>query len=632
MADNDNDLMPKPRQQQRAPFDMAFGDSIAAMQIRHGVGGHEGPQYKETRPGSGQFPAINPGDTASVGEPPSRVLQRLQLALQQNPTLFKGKRLFLSPGTSNNPAQVADIKQIFDTIKGLGDNAPASVVVPGVGPGVRGNQQGAVNTVLEPMVNDAGFKYYDPQGLKWQGDGVHPANALAMQAGAAQTIGAAPAAPAAPAPNQLAPQPTATLQPATFHPRYGNVIPYDASQLTKAIGVTQQQYDDWRSYLARRESAGYGQLPNGVTSSPVQLPGQTGPGYMGRYQMGTNEIVSTAHAMGIPVPSQQEFLGNPQLQEQMFEQYTLNHHNQLVRETPQYANANPQSQLAMLMGAHIGGVGGLQTYLATGQGPVDKNKVGVADYVREGYGALGLSGPQYAPAQPSTTEPPPPRYVSTPSGSGFGSGLPITPSAPPVTTGGGLEAPPAAPGYAATPDGSGYGTGLSADPQTNITRFAEPQGYTDYNPLWGHSLDPGTMRVGGAVGNVVQGQPQPQLPNPDAGSVDQAGGPSGAAAGQSQPPGQMTAKQMFALGLATGFRGVPISYDPWASLQRFPQERGRPSSYLGGLTPVSDPRISVPGVSYSPVSNPFFSVIRQPGRSGSGSEIAAQQASYGSGG
>lgn len=619
MADNDNDLMP--RQRPRAPFDMAFGDSIAAMQIRHGIGGHEGPQYKETRPGSGQFPAINPNDTASVGEPPSRVLQRLQLALQQNPTLFKGKRLFLSPGTSNNPAQLNDIKQIFNTIKGLGDNAPASVVVPGVGPGVHGNQQGAVNAALEPIVNDAGFKYYDPQGLRWQGDGVHPANALAMQAGAAQTVGETPAPAPAPSPSPLLPQPTATLQPATFRPPYGDVVPYDASRLTGALGVTQQQYDTWRSYLAQRESAGYGQLPNGIRSSPVILPGQTGPGYMGRYQMGSNEIVSTAQQLGVPVPSQQEFLGNPQLQEQFFEQYTLDHHNQLMN-TPQYANANPQQQLAMLTGAHIGGVEGLRNYLATGSDRADAYGTSIGNYVNSGYHVLGATAPQYAATTTAAPAPQPPLFTAAPQGSGFASGLPpITSNVTPTT-------------YATLPDGSGYGTGLSADPNVNIARFAEPQGYTDYNPLWGHSLDPGTMRVGGAVGNVVQNQPQPQLGLPP-GSVDEAGGPSGAPAGaqsQSQPPGQMTARQMFALGLASGFRGVPVNYDPWASLERFPQNRGRPSSYLGGLTPVSDPRIPVPSVSYSPVSNPFFSVIRQPGRSGSGSEIAAQQASYGGGG
>ena len=247
------------------------------------------------------------------------------------------------------------------------------------------------------------------------------------------------------------------------------------------------------------------------------------------------------------------------------------------------------------------------------------------------YTGTGL--PTVAPpaGAPPATAAAPPRYVPTPTGSGYSSGLPTAPAVAPVTDGG-LGAPSAAPGYAATPPGSGYGSGLSADPNANLTRFAEPPGYTDYNPLWGHALDPGTMRVGGAVGNVVNNQQQSDtqpggvsyLPTPATSAADQsaAGGPGG-------PPADMTGSQMLKMLLATGFRGVQVNYDPWESLKRFPQNTGRPSSYLGGLTPVSDPRIPVPGVSYSPVSNPFFSVIRQPGRSGSGAEIAAQQASYG---
>lgn len=293
------------------------------------------------------------------------------------------------------------------------------------------------------------------------------------------------------------------------------------------------------------------------------------------------------------------------------------------------------------------------------------------DFSNTAYPQQVFSDYQQASGSPYTgtglpAGPPPPRFAPTPQGSGVGSGLPAAPSLTtptPPSVAGDLSvspdlqpfvtqpqgsaadalgtAPAAPPPYAAAPAGSGMASGLSSDPTLNIQRFADPAGYADYNPLYGSPL-----RVGGAPGTAVQQQQQQDtqpggpasLPYPGtqgtpATAQGGAGGPGGASAGAaSKPPGQMTAAQMFALGLSTGFRGVPVNYDPWASLQRFPQERGRPSSYLGGLTPVSDPRIPVPSVSYSPVSNPFFQTIGRAGGGGYGAEISAQSASYSPGG
>lgn len=654
-----------PRRQRQAtpqpPFDVAFGDSIAVQQYRHGIGGTADDQYKyEGQP-------IKPGRTGGVGDPPERVLARLRMTLQADPTFFKGKRLFLSPGTSNNPAQLAQVKEIFDTLKGLGDNAPASVVVPGVGPAVHGNQQGAVNAALEPIVRDAGFKYYDPQGMRWA-DGVHPANALDMQNGAAQLIGAAAAVPQTaggaptnplqppPPPASLQPQPTAPAAPAAFRPPYGYVVPYDASRLAQAMGVSQQQYDTWRSYLAHRESASYAQPPNGIRSSPVILPGQTGPGYMGRYQMGSKEIVATAAQLGVPVPSQQEFLGNPQLQEQFFEQYTLNHHNELMN-TPQYANADPAAKLAMLTGAHIGGVGGLQTYLQTGYQRRDANGVGVGDYVNAGYRALAqqaggtpplpppppgaMQPPGTLPQVPSTTVPspgpPPPSYVQAPPGSGMATGLPPAGPAP-------AGAPPVQPSYVPAPQGSGMASGLppATGPDFNPSQpWWEPQGTVSYQP------DPRSpLTTGGAVPRAVSQQqtqdtgaggpaslPYPGTQGqPDTGPASNVGGPSGNSSTW-QPP-QLTPGLLSSM-------GVRNSYDPSAiekiGIIRNPQvpPNALSQSHLG-LAPPGREFAAAVDVARIPslrtVQSPFFSLLGQRGGAAVGHEIGAEVASQPSGG
>ena len=175
-----NQLAPQGQMQgQGGPlrFGTAFGDSIAALQINHGAGGVTGPQYNARNPA----PFVT-GQTAGVGDPPERVLARLNDTLQENPDFFKGNSptspLFLSPGTSNNPQQMEQVQQILDRLNEAGVK---NVVVPGVGPGVANYQD--VNKQLQGMVSKAGYTYYDPSGLKWA-DGIHPANAVAMQQGA----------------------------------------------------------------------------------------------------------------------------------------------------------------------------------------------------------------------------------------------------------------------------------------------------------------------------------------------------------------------------------------------------------------------------------------------------------------
>ena len=145
------------------------------------------------------------------------------------------------------------------------------------------------------------------------------------------------------------------------------------NNVASAVGLTPEQYNTWSNYLIKRESSGnYGLPPNKK-------------GFMGLYQMGPEEISEAAKRVGIPVPSQEDFLANKDhVQDRLFENYTLQHHQELMKN-PTYANAAPQQKAAILMGAHLGGVDGVQKYLASGgkYNPDDDNGHGthISDYV-----------------------------------------------------------------------------------------------------------------------------------------------------------------------------------------------------------------------------------------------------------
>jgi hypothetical protein len=160
----------------------------------------------------------------------------------------------------------------------------------------------------------------------------------------------------------------------------GEVIPHTAStDLLSGTGMSAAQYDTFRQYLAGRESSGYGEPPNQE-------------GYMGRYQMGPDEIKEAAARLGIANPSQSEFLSNPDLQERLFENYTLAHHNQLM-SNPAYANASPERRAAILAGAHLGGVTGVNRYLAGGSDASDRLGTHISSYVTGMGAAMGAPAP-----------------------------------------------------------------------------------------------------------------------------------------------------------------------------------------------------------------------------------------------
>src|SRR5215471_11483042 len=142
-------------------FDVAFGDSIAAQQINNRrIWGGVGPQYNAVEP----FP-FDVWHTAGVGDPPSRILQRAQYLLNQNPDYFRGKNVF-APIGSNDTREMSAVEDYLNLLK---KNEAANVVVPGLGPGVRNSA--VANKTLKRLVEGAGFTFFAPQ-VQWAADGV----------------------------------------------------------------------------------------------------------------------------------------------------------------------------------------------------------------------------------------------------------------------------------------------------------------------------------------------------------------------------------------------------------------------------------------------------------------------------
>lgn len=194
--------------------DMALGDSIAVQQYHHGLHGLGTPkQYNSRSP--------DPIDwntnkyTGEVGAPPTRILARIKDMLAKDPDAVRGHNVFLGIG-SNQPdveGEFDTIPQVLSTLKAAG---VGRVMVPALGPGVANS--GALNVQLADMVKNAGdnFTFFTPN-IKWQKDGVHPADGAAMQSEATKAIAAAPAAGTTTTPpitdtNQLAVVPQHTLQ------------------------------------------------------------------------------------------------------------------------------------------------------------------------------------------------------------------------------------------------------------------------------------------------------------------------------------------------------------------------------------------------------------------------------------
>jgi hypothetical protein len=107
----------------------------------------------------------------------------------------------------------------------------------------------------------------------------------------------------------------------------------------------------------------YKALTQGVadleSGGKYDISGGAGGHYHGRYQMGQTEIRESATELGLSPPSIEEFRKNPELQEKLYERYTLDHYNKMMKD-PAFAAASHEKQLEALGAAQLGTTAGLK--------------------------------------------------------------------------------------------------------------------------------------------------------------------------------------------------------------------------------------------------------------------------------
>jgi len=179
----------------------------------------------------------------------------------------------------------------------------------------------------------------------------------------------------------------------------------DDKQGLSELGITQEQFNAYKQGIADVEGARYNQM------------GGSGGRFAGRYQMGSGEIASASAVMGIPNPSQQEYLSNPELQEKIYMGRTILMNRRMMQLSPEYKSMSATERLSNLAGAQLG-EGSLTDFLK-GKKISDSAGVEIQRWInsakrRMGQVAAGKPIPQaptkpgqQAPQAPSSSKPGP---------------------------------------------------------------------------------------------------------------------------------------------------------------------------------------------------------------------------------
>ena len=209
----------------------------------------------------------------------------------------------------------------------------------------------------------------------------------------------------------------------------------DDKQGLSELGITQEQFNAYKQGIADVEGARYNQM------------GGAGGRFAGRYQMGSGEIASASAVMGIPNPSQQEYLSNPELQEKIYMGRTILMNRRMMQLSPEYKSMSATERLSNLAGAQLG-EGSLTDFLK-GKKISDSAGVEIQRWInsakrRMGQVAAGKPIPQaptkpgqQAPQAPSSSKPGPQPIQVIPFES-------PSPQVQPASSGGGgqISAPP----------------------------------------------------------------------------------------------------------------------------------------------------------------------------------------------
>jgi len=180
-----------------------------------------------------------------------------------------------------------------------------------------------------------------------------------------------------------------------------SLVDYVGDMITKAIGLTKEQFNAMRQAKASIESSG----------GKYDLRGGSSKRFAGAYQMGGAEIIDAARRLGIEAPvvkaksgkvvASDQFLKDPHLQERLHESFVIGQHERLMKNKI-YAGLPPEEKASTLMIAHNAGAGGASKYLRTGQAKKDAFGTRPEQYAGHFKRQLqGLQSSQTAAAPPS---------------------------------------------------------------------------------------------------------------------------------------------------------------------------------------------------------------------------------------
>lgn len=157
---------------------------------------------------------------------------------------------------------------------------------------------------------------------------------------------------------------SATTQ-APGNKQVSGMVDYTPSTITDKMGISPEQYTSFKKGVSSIES-----------SKTYDIMGGSSNRFAGRYQMGGDEIRETAARLKEEAPlmtradgkvvANEAFLKDPKMQERYFENFTQAHHDQLMKESPQYRAMSPEARLETLGYAHNQGAHGAAKYLETG--------------------------------------------------------------------------------------------------------------------------------------------------------------------------------------------------------------------------------------------------------------------------
>ncbi|MBF0858161.1 hypothetical protein HKD24_02905 [Gluconobacter sp. LMG 31484] len=121
----------------------------------------------------------------------------------------------------------------------------------------------------------------------------------------------------------------------------------------------------------------------GIEGARYDQMGGAGGKYAGKYQMGAGAIQDAARRLHEAVPTQDQFLHDPAMQERFFKAYTEQNAATLSSKSEDFRNASLSRQYAILAYAHNQGAGGALNWMRTGQ---------------VGHDAFGTAGTRYSDA------------------------------------------------------------------------------------------------------------------------------------------------------------------------------------------------------------------------------------------